>query len=205
MTSKPDSDAQSIGPAGAGAHSEPPSAEHYEFHDMPLTQVMKKWMDSEGWDDEIELDESHTRSRVVTSFGVEGQSYRTFLEVSEKDETFFVYMYSPFSCPPARMGDMARILNRINMRLRLGRLGCHDDDDANPVQFKACVDVEGGTLAGGQIDTLLGSASASFRQYGQLIASVALTKFPEGDLWKSFLEDEAKQEADDEGSGPSEL
>jgi len=176
---------------------------------MPLTAALKEWMDSEGWDDEIEVAEDRGFSRVATSFSINDQPHKTFLEVNEKIERFSVYIYSPVNVPPARMPEMVRILNRINMRIGLGRLGCHDDDDSNPVQFLARIDVEGGSLSPTQIETMVNAAVGTFNPYGQLLAAVALTKQSGDALWKSYLEDEAAAEAarakaEDE-AGPSEL
>lgn len=164
--------------------------------DMPLTKAVKAWMDSEGWDDDIQVGEDRSTSRVATSFEINDQPYRMFLEANEKDERFSVYLYSPFHVPPARMPEMSRLLNRINTRLGLGRLACHDDDESNPVQFLAVCDVEGGSLSAGQVGTMIAAAVATFRPYGELLAAAVFTKQQVDALWEEYLEDREKKEAE---------
>ncbi len=184
-------------------------AEEEQFDDMPLTKVVAAWMVSEEWEDDIGVSADRQAARVSTQFKINDQAHRLYFEIDEASETFSVFLYSPVNVPPSRMSDMARILNRINMRLRLGRLGCRDDEDANPVQFLVRIDVEGGALVPEQIGNMLGAGIGTMSQYGQLLAATALTKQSADALWSSFLEEEAAEEAankeTEEESGPSEL
>lgn len=183
--------------------------EHETFDDMPLTKVLKEWTVSVESEDEIEVNDDRKRSRLATVVGIGDQPHRMILEVDENYEWISVSMYSPVNVPPARMADMSRILNRINMRLGIGRLGCHDDKDSNPVQYLALIDVEGGTLAAQQIASMVGAGFATFGPYGQLIAATALTRQPADALWANFIEEEGAEEAAkekaEEDSCPSEL
>lgn len=184
-------------------------ADEVMYDDMPLTKVLKQWMDLEEWADEIEVNEFRNSSRVSTDFAINGQVYKAFIEVFELDERLSVYLYSPFLVPPPRAQEMARVVNRINMRLGLGRLGFDDDEDSNRIQFLATIDVEGGSLAVKQIGSMVGAAVGTFNPYGELLAAVALTKQSGDALWTSFLEEEAAAEAaqakSEDESGPSEL
>lgn len=179
------------------------------FDDLPITKVVAAWLVSENWEDEIDVADDRKAARVSTQFGINNQSHRLFFEIDEASETFSVFFYSAVNIPPARMPDTVRVLNRINMRLRLGRLGCHDDEDANPVQFLARIDVEGGALVPDQVRNMLGAGIATMKQYSQLLAAAALTRQSADRLWAEFLEEEAAEEAAnkkiEEESGPSEL
>ena len=175
------------------------------YEDMPLTKSLKDWLTSKEWNDEIEIDEGRKASRVQTVVGIENQGHKLFLEVKEDTDRFSVYMYSPFNVSPAKMPEMARVLNRINISNALGRLACSDDDDANPVQFHSIVDVEGGALSVTQIDTMVSASIHAFERYGELLAAVALTKQSGNALWKSFLKEQAAASKVSEDAGPSEL
>lgn len=166
-----------------------------QFDDMPITKVVRAWMDGEGVAADIEVGEDRAAARVAYQFIIDDQPHRIFFEIDEEAATFSVVAYSPVNVPPARMAHMARILNRINIRLRLGRLACGDDSNSNPVQFRAGIDVHGGVLAHDQIDSMLGDGLWTMDEYGRLLADAALTEKSPDALWALFIEGEAPKEA----------
>lgn len=172
---------------------------------MKLASVLKKWMDQEEWKGEIEIDDEGNGARVDTTVGINNQGHRLFLQTDETGEVFTVTLLSPFSVPPARMEDMSRILNRLNVQLRFGKLSCLDDGDSNPVIFQHAIDVEGSELVPKQIGNMVGPAMKTFVSREELLAAVALTKQPIDTLWANFLEEQEKREKAQEESGPSEL
>jgi hypothetical protein len=143
--------------------------------------------------------------RVSTTINVNQQPHRLYLEAYESDQVFAVFMYGPVNTPPARMAEMARIINRINMRTRIGSLGCHDDEDANPVQFRASIDVEGSALTPRQIGNLVGAAMSMFKRYDRLLAATALTGRSVDSLWNEFLEEDAARRSEESDAPPTEL
>ena len=176
-----------------------------DISNMKLTSVLKKWMDQEEWKDEIQLDDQGNRARVDVNVGINNQGHRFILQTDEKGEVFTVTLLSPFSVPPARMADMSRILNRLNLGLTFGRLYCPDDAESNPVAFEHSIDVEGSELVPKQISNMMGAATGTFAGREELLAAVALTKQPIDALWANFLEEQEKREKESEESGPSEL
>lgn len=88
------------------------------------------------------------------------------------------------------MGEMARLLNKINLRLTIGRLACIDDNEPNPVQYRARIDLKGGSLAENQIDTLAIAACRIFTLYDPIIKKIALTKKSASRCWAELLEAE---------------
>jgi len=176
-----------------------------DFSDMPLTAVLSEWMKGEEWQDRISTNDDRTAAQVETKFIIKGQPHRMFLETGEKSERFAVFLYSSFNVPPARIGDMSRILNRLNYNLSLGRLSCLDDEDSNPVQFKAEIDVEGSTLALNQISVMVTTAAQYLDVFGELLAAVALTRQPVETLWSNFLEEQERGEEEKQEEGPNEL
>ena len=174
------------------------------YDDMPLTEVVKEWMDSEDWKDEIEIKNGRKAARVVTNFSIHSQPHRVYLEVNEPLQFFEVYVYSVFHVPPARMPQITRVINRINYGLRTGRLACCDDEDANSVQFKCIIDVEGSRLGPSQVGRMLSAGIWTFEKYGPFLATIALTRVDENEAWVDFLEEEKKQE-EANAEGPAEL
>lgn len=163
------------------------------FEGMPLTAAVKTWMDCEDWTDEIEVRVGRTAATVATAMTIDDQSYRLFIEVSEPDQRLYVYFYTPYNVPRHRMDVMARILNRVNCRLALGRLACDDGPEARAIQFKVSVDVEGSALSLTQVSTMISSGVGTFSDFGGLLAGAALTKRPVEELWLEFLVDEDEE------------
>lgn len=180
-------------------------AKRKDISTMKLTSALKKWMDQEEWNDEIQIDDVENGARVDTTVGINNQGHRLILQTDETGEVFTVTLMSPFNVPSARMADMARILNRLNGGLRFGKLYCWDDADSNPVTFEYVIDVEGSELVPQQIGNMLRPAMNTFAGSGELLAAVALTKQPIDALWAAFREEGEKRESAHEETGPSEL
>ena len=175
--------------------------------DMRLTTVLKEWLKQNEWDDEIEINDDRDFAEIATNYLIGGQKYQLYLEANELTECFDVYLYSPFDVPPARMADMTRILNRINLRLGIGRLCCIDDEEANPVQYKEGIDVDAAPFAPDHIDNMLAAGGSIFEHHSQLLTTVALTDVSADAAWSKFLEEEKRKEDEKEErmkrSGPN--
>ena len=176
-----------------------------DISNMKLTSVLKKWMEESEWKNEIVINDQGNGARVEGNVGINNQRHSLFLQTDEKGEVFTVTLLSPFNVPPARMADMSRILNKLNVQLRFGRLYCWDDADSNPVTFQHAIDVEKSELAPQQISNMISAAMGAFAAREELLAAVALTKQPIDALWGNFLEEVEKSEKESEESGPSEL
>jgi hypothetical protein len=176
---------------------------------MALGSVLGKWMDEVGWKEEIEINDERSGARVSVTLDVNDQPHRLVLETDEQAQIFTLTLVSPFNVPPARMADMARILNRLNCGIRMGRLYCWDDDDANPVIFQQAIDMEGSKLVPKQIHNMMGAAINTFAQRGELLVAAALTKQPIDALWSEYVEQGEKQQEksreEDGEEGPTEL
>jgi len=177
-----------------------------DLEGMPLAAVVQAWMDAEEWEDDLQISEDRSTSRVATQFGVDGQAYNLFIDTSEGDNVVEVYLYSPYKVPPARMEAVSRVLNRIHTRLNFGRLCCADDEDSNSVVFTDKVYVGDSKLSEAQITNMIRAATGTFASWGSLLAAVAMTKLPVEQLWKEHLaEMKAAREAAKAEEGPSEL
>lgn len=172
---------------------------------MPLAKVVQAWMDQQGWEDPITINEDRSRGQVATVFEINDQGHRSFIEIDEQKLQMEVFFYSPYHCPPTRMDAMARVLNRINLNLNIGRFACPDDENANPVQFRASIDLDGTQASPEQVGLMSDTGSGSFTYWGSLLAAVALTKRPVDELWEDFLAEKAAQQGSEEEEGPTEL
>ncbi len=164
---------------------------------MPITSVIKKFIEESGWDDEIVVDEDGD-SRATGILTPGGQQHRYYMEGFEEQQAFKLYMYGPISVPGERKGEMAKLLNWINCDLYVGRFAILSDNKPSSVQFYAVIDVEGGKLVPKMIDTLIRQADRYFGTFATVMAAVALTKITAEKAIEEFLEASRAQEAEEE-------
>jgi tetratricopeptide (TPR) repeat protein len=165
---------------------------------MPLTSVLKEFLNEQDWQDEIDVNEEHTHAQLRTSFEIDGQSYAAFIEVNESVETVAVYLYTPINVAPARRGEIALLLNEINCQLGLGRFATAHDDEPRPVQWCGAIDVEGSTLSSAQIVVLVSAGINACQNYASAISAVALTEVSAQDVLEHALSEiDSSQEFDE--------
>lgn len=185
------------------------SADNYD--DMPITKVLKEWMVAKEWDDEIELSDNRRAARVLTSYDINNQSHRFFIDVDEDDQWFSVFMYSSFNVPITRITEMARTLNKINYAIQIvGRVACPDEDEPGPIQFRWTADLSNGSISKEQINYMVETPVGFFNFFGEVLASISLTKAPAEKLMAEFWEEKQKENTndsddDDDDDVPSEL
>jgi len=155
-----------------------------------ITNVLTKWIKQQPWEEAIEVEKKSKNSTFRTSIKIDDKPHDMFFEADEVNGWLSVYAYGPTKVPPFRMGELTRLLNKINLRLTIGRLACIDDHDANPVQYRARIDLNGGKLTTAQIDTLALTAWKIFTLYGPIIEEVALRKKSASRCWTALIEAE---------------
>ena len=155
--------------------------------EFKLANSVRTFFDNNEWSYEVAEMKEPTRLIFRSHTYVDHQTHSIIIETDEKKETVEFFMYSPFTVHPARVRELAVILNRINIVQRLGRFAIWDDDDHNAIQWKAAIDVEGGELAVDQIDTLCSAGVSASRHYLDVLSRVALSPLPANEVWKDFL------------------
>ena len=179
--------------------------EELDLTNMPITAVLRNWMINEDWKDKIEISEDGNEATVATILTIKDQDHRLYIEVAEKSDVFFLYLYGHFNVPINRRTEVIQLINRAHGRIGLGRFHASMDEKPRPVQFKYLIDLEGSSLSTKQIDVMLASAASSCELYGPLFAKVAMTDVSAEDVWAEFLETERQQEEQQEALGPAQL
>src|SRR6516165_7126576 len=156
------------------------------YNDMPLTSVLKEWMELNEWADPIELNGERSRSQVSTHYTINGQPHRLYFDVDEEARLMTITLYTVFNVPAHRMGEIARILNRINAGTVVSKYSCWDDGEPNPIRLGVAIDIDKGNLDVSQIQSMLGAAGATMDRYGELLATVALTQQSANLIWQDF-------------------
>jgi hypothetical protein len=162
-------------------------------------------MEGEGWEDEVEVAEGGASSRVTTGFNINDQSYKLYIETDEEGSQIFVYMYSPYKVSPARMPEMARLLNSVNCVFNAGRLACFDDDDSNPVQFLWKIPVRDSDLTPEEVGAMVAAAVQVYDIYGNLLAQCIFSNKTAKQLWAEFQAEREDAKEQSSGEGPTEL
>ena len=170
-----------------------------------LAAAVKSWMESEGWEDEVEVAEDGASSRVATSFKINDQSYKLYIQTDEQSSQIFVYMYSPYKVPPAKMPEMVRLLNNVNTSFSAGRLACFDDDDSNPVQFLWKIPVRDSDLTPEEVGEMVAAAVQVYDTYGNLLAQCIFSNKTAKQLWAEFQAEREAAQEQSSGEGPTEL
>ena len=156
--------------------------------DMPLTTILREWLELKEWADPVEIDRDRMHSQVSTHYGINGQDYRLYFDIDEKDRLVTVTIYSFFNVPVSRMNEIASVLNRINTRIVVGKFSCLDDEKPHPVRFTVAFDFEGGDLSTGLIQNMINAAGGAMDRYGALLVSTALTKLSVEAVWEDFVD-----------------
>ncbi len=165
----------------------------FRFH-----ALMEEFLANREWDDELEVDEEAQTVKLNTGLDLNGQDGRLIVEASEKTcfVDVFIY-YTGFKCKPAKLNEMAVLLNQLHTRRRYGTFVAFDD---GYVRWQHRVDFEDSEPCGLSIERIVGPGWEYAKQFSDPISAVALTKQSAKEALEEF--DEAQDEKDD---GPSEL
>lgn len=108
---------------------------------MNITQAVKDWLGSEGWDDEIKADAESGTSQVETSLSSGDNHYSVYIEADESREWLTVFFYLPVEAPTVRYADACVLANQINFQTGLGRFAVSQGNGV--IQYKITFDFEG--------------------------------------------------------------
>lgn len=165
----------------------------FRFH-----ALMEEFLAERGWEDELEVDEEAQTVSLRTGLDLNGQDGRLFVEASEKTCFVDVYVYyTGFKCKPAKLNEMAVLLNQIHTRCSYGTFVVFDD---GYVRWQHRVDFENSQPSGLSITRIVGPGWDYAKEFSDPISAVALTKQTAKEALEEF--DEARSANDD---GPSEL
>lgn len=151
-----------------------------------LAQVLTEW----GWDDEtVESNEEQGYHFVETTYGIDGNLYRLFIEGYDAPCLIKIFLYSPISVPERRFADGCVLVNRLNKSIYAGRLDLTDDS----VRYRHVVDVEGFEPVVRLVSNMREASANAFRpKIVEAIGALAFTKMKVGEIIAQFetLEDE---------------
>ena len=146
---------------------------------MRLATLVEEFLADLGWVDGIETDEEHdgdTGLRVITKvqLTIENQTYRLFIDTIETSQWLMLTLYPPYKVNEGKYVDACMLFNYFNNDYLFGgRLAVGDD---GTIRHSQIIDVSDTEPSKNLIKNMLENAIEMFKQHGEVIALVALTK-----------------------------
>ena len=165
----------------------------FRFH-----ALMEEVLAELEWEDELEVNEEEQTVKLDTAINVAGQDGRLIVEASEQTSYVDVLdYYTGFKCKPAKLDQMAVLLNKLHARWRYGTFLVFED---GYIRWQHRVDFADGQPTAASIQRLIQPGWGVLEQFFDPISAVALTKQTAKEALEEF--DESQQEEKDV---PSEL
>lgn len=161
---------------------------------MRLADRIQDWLTDQEWKDEQERDEEKDLSQVVTRYGIDGQSYRLFLESDGKRDWLKAYLYAPIKAKKDKHMEIYKLFNRINARTGTGKIYLHPDGD---ICASHIVDVEGCEPSLEMISNLISGPASIYSSWFEEISAVALTKMTAQEIFDELDKAEPEEEVPD--------
>lgn len=125
----------------------------------PLLAQVKAWLEKDEWNP------TQDKKEPVLYTGFEGDNgtYEVHALVNEEGRQVLILSFIADKVPAKKRRDAAEYLMRANYGLMLGNFEMDYND--GEIRFRTSIDVEGGTLADKQIDTLVYSNVMTMDKY----------------------------------------
>lgn len=140
---------------------------------MRLTATVQQWLDSNGWEDPIEVNEEEQSSQLNFSYQIQEQSFNVWIETNEKFGSISIYLYAPFKVLPNKFDDFCKLLNEINTSRLCGSLVILPQGNIRYQYTARFINAEPSIEV---IDYMLEAGYYAFNEHWDDISSVALTK-----------------------------
>jgi hypothetical protein len=131
-----------------------------------LLEIVRRTMEADEWPVH-QLPGQNVLSSAVSADSLEWSLYAVTFE---ENEQVAIYSAIPINVPEERRLAAAELITRANYGLRLGNFELDFSD--GELRFKTSIDVEGGSLAEGQVRNLLYANVSITQMYLPAIAAV---------------------------------
>jgi hypothetical protein len=156
---------------------------------MKLKDVLQKFMNVEGWKDEIEHEDSDNTDFINAKLDVDGQAYTLLLITDHDNQTIKIILVSPIKIPKPRTKEAAIVMNGLNNSINYGSIGFQDD---GTIYYRWTIYVEGATAASQQFATMVAAASSAFEALrGAAIGAAAFSKQSGEEILKDYQKEVA--------------
>jgi hypothetical protein len=150
----------------------------------PLNDLVKAWLEDQGWSYEIDL--GSDTSQIRTSITLADESHTVIVDMDESDNQVASYIYSPIEVSDERLPDLAVLLNRRNFDMMFGRFAAAQIGDDRHIQWKGVIDVTDSELTAKQFSTLIGAGVTALEEFSEAIKLVASGKGTPDEAFDKF-------------------
>jgi hypothetical protein len=140
---------------------------------MRLTATVQQWLDSNGWEDPIEVNQEEQTSQLNFTYQIQEQSFNVWIETNEKRSSISIYLYAPFKVLPNKIDDFCKLQNEINISILCGSLVTFPKGNIRYQYTTRFINAEPSIEI---IDNMLEAGYHSFNEHWDDISTVALTK-----------------------------
>ncbi len=140
---------------------------------MRLADKVQEWLDTNGWEDQIDYNEAEQLSQLNIRYGINDQLFDLWIETDEKKDWLNLFLSFPFKVNPSKLKDCIELLNLINRQSFIGGLIVLPDRN---IQFHHAIDVENTEPSIEMIQNMLNSGADIINVWFEEIAAVALTR-----------------------------
>lgn len=170
---------------------------------MTLAKTVEEFFGELDWTFDWEWQNKPHDILFKSGVQAEGQSFPLFVETSESAETMALFIYSPFDIPVPRIQEIVKLINRLNIRMPLGRYAIVDNGEPVRIQWKGMIDVEGATLSAKQVRTIQQCGFDLFERDIESFTRLAFSKCTADEIWDEMLENQSKPSPEDCSKGES--
>jgi len=136
---------------------------------MSIAEVVQEYFRLREWEDEVEVDEENNSASASFSYGIDDQSFKTFIEINEATSLLHLFMYAPNKCPEDKQAELLRLLNHVNTTKFCSCVVILPD---GVIRQQYTLDVEDGSLSPKMVHNVLTYSVGIFEEHYAGIMSV---------------------------------
>lgn len=140
---------------------------------MNYTKVLKEFLDSREWTDELEVDPNTSVISLGTGINIGSQSGRLIIEANNRTCVVEVFIYYDLKCKEAKLPQMVSLMNGIHQRWSFGRFVVFPEGH---IRWQHRVDFEDTNPTGKAINNIVQPGWEAVGLFADAISAVALTK-----------------------------
>ncbi len=117
------------------------NAAHTQNNCCELKQLIEAYLAEMEWNETVEIYGENMAARTCAMIGLNGHSYRLFIETDPQKHWIEVYLYSDHNISHERVSAACQLANRINRATSNGYVAALDFGEG--FQYKQVMDTEG--------------------------------------------------------------
>jgi hypothetical protein len=150
--------------------------------------LLEEFLMAREWEDELEVDAENGVTSLRTRLNLGVQTARLTVTASDRSDLLDVLIHFDIKCRPDKHEQMAVLCNALHERMNYGRFQVSEDSF---ILWFHRVDFEGSTPTALSINNIVGPGWDLAKNFGEVIAAVALTRQSAAEALQEY--DEAKK------------